>query len=66
LWTGSDSTWATPKDQYVYFSDFTVAITKKFGDGGNKARDNTGPVNADINKRTVGGHEQKRRLDFDH
>lgn len=26
---GSDSTWASPKDQYVYFSDFSVAITEK-------------------------------------
>ena len=30
LWdTGSDSTWATPKDQDVFFGDFSVAITKK-------------------------------------
>ncbi len=27
---GSDSSWATPKDQDVFFSDFSVAITKKF------------------------------------
>ncbi|KAI0628806.1 polysaccharide lyase family 14 protein [Trametes polyzona] len=27
---GSDSSWATPKDQDVFFSDFSVAITEKF------------------------------------
>ncbi|PIL33037.1 hypothetical protein GSI_04486 [Ganoderma sinense ZZ0214-1] len=26
---GSDSTWATPKDQNAFFGDFSVAITKK-------------------------------------
>ncbi len=25
---GSDSSWATPTDQYVWFSDFSVAITE--------------------------------------
>ncbi|KAJ3532990.1 hypothetical protein NMY22_g7525 [Coprinellus aureogranulatus] len=27
---GSDSTWATPKDQEVFFSDFTLAVTAEF------------------------------------
>ena len=25
---GSDSSWASPTDQYVWFSDFSVAITE--------------------------------------
>ncbi|KAI0823865.1 hypothetical protein BC628DRAFT_1420604 [Trametes gibbosa] len=27
---GSDSSWASPKDQSTYFSDFSVAVTEKF------------------------------------
>jgi len=27
--TGGDGSWASPKDQDVYFSDFSVAITQK-------------------------------------
>ena len=26
---GSDSSWATPKDQNTFFGDFSVAITEK-------------------------------------
>ena len=29
LCTGNDASWATPKDQNIFFGDFSVAITKK-------------------------------------
>lgn len=28
MFAGSDSSWASPTDQYVWFSDFSVAITE--------------------------------------
>ena len=29
LGTGNDASWATPKDQNIFFGDFSVAVTKK-------------------------------------